>query len=907
MSARDVAAVDHLNSLHRPQKSGDKKNSVKNEMPLSSEKRSPFHTSLPTSPIKDGRSDGDTLRRAMARHQASLSRPASPPQSQNDDLPPRRHPSYSRLAPMSSPVLDRRTNVSHSMRGDGYRTSTSHIMRGDGYRTVATTGTTSSARMKTRDTPGLEGTKSSLRNSQTLLNKLNYKPPSANPHSSSDSSGSPDDSSNLSASSYPYLSNSTYSLPRNHRLYKSNRHFAASLRESQESLLSSSRESLVPETRESLLRRYPSSSLRSTPASSPDRYSERPSSRHGSVCSNKSRESSPNRLKSSQERFAYTLQTSFSQNSFPSEHSLHMDSEAAFQISSRKHNLRSSCDYDPPHSHLSSAKSSRNNSPLRRRTQGYFDTEPLVNRRSEPVSPAYSLRSSRAASPADSWSSGADISVLSRTLIKRRSSRVNSPTNSTFSRTNSQRSSRATSPALRIQSVSSESEREGIACLPPQDEYLRQHRAITKAGSVRSSRAASPAEKTTDANHKEITNIDSEIHDLVSHQESKANPIAKVIYVRETFKVVPVATKSSTPRQSIADGTKVVDTDVLAKCQLVEPGSEETLLGLNTPQDGACSGSGSHGEVILEEGEERNQLPKLERVDEDQMCNESLNQTDENKVYHRRLKSVDIDDQEDTRSVGTQESGSSNKIDKATTVDLSLEGINNIEELLESLSRRVRNVEQIDRDFERVENVVDNDDSARAESVVSLGSSASSRIREDEQEGVLGGENDSLIRRQSVIIEGLTLETEELRKKCQVMEEELVTPVVEDLSQKLEQVEEKLEETETYCYQVVEENVELKSEIEALESEISEVQDTFRDKDAKEFKKVKWELENLSKTCRNLQIKLGKAQAKASRLRQEKEEIEDEQREQREQTLWKTSAVAAVAALAAYQLLSRYK
>ena len=134
-----------------------------------------------------------------------------------------------------------------------------------------------------------------------------------------------------------------------------------------------------------------------------------------------------------------------------------------------------------------------------------------------------------------------------------------------------------------------------------------------------------------------------------------------------------------------------------------------------------------------------------------------------------------------------------------------------------------------------------------------------------------------------------------------------MTPVVEDLSQKLEQVEGKLEETENYCYQVVEENVELKSDMEALESEITEVQDTFRDKDAKEFKKVKWELENLSKTCRNLQIKLGKAQAKASRLRQEKEMIEDEQREQREQNLWKTSAVVAVAALAAYQLISRFK
>ena len=167
---------------------------------------------------------------------------------------------------MSSPVLDRRTSASHSMRRDGYRT-------------VAATGTTSSARMKTRDTPGLEGTKSSLRNSKTLLNKLDYNSsPTANQLSASDSLVH-DDIPSLSTSSYPYLSNSTYSLPRNHRLYKSNIHFAASLRESQESLLSSSRESLVPETRESLLRRYPSSSLRSTPASSPDRYSEKTSSR----------------------------------------------------------------------------------------------------------------------------------------------------------------------------------------------------------------------------------------------------------------------------------------------------------------------------------------------------------------------------------------------------------------------------------------------------------------------------------------------------------------------------------------------------------------------------------------------------------------------------------------------------
>ena len=130
------------------------------------------------------------------------------------------------------------------------------------------------------------------------------------------------------------------------------------------------------------------------------------------------------------------------------------------------------------------------------------------------------------------------------------------------------------------------------------------------------------------------------------------------------------------------------------------------------------------------------------------------------------------------------------------------------------------------------------------------------------------------------------------------------TSVVEEVQSKLVKMEGKLEETENYCYQVVEENVELKSEIETLESEISEVQDTFRDKDAKEFKKTKWELENLSKTCRNLQLKLGKAQARASRLRQEKEEIEEQQREQK---LWKTTAVMAAAALAVMHLVNKYK
>lgn len=271
------------------------------------------------------------------------------------------------------------------------------------------------------------------------------------------------------------------------------------------------------------------------------------------------------------------------------------------------------------------------------------------------------------------------------------------------------------------------------------------------------------------------------------------------------------------------------------------------------------------------------------------------------------------------------------KVDKAVSVDLceedrlsacsglstgqavDLVGItrNDIQVLLESLTKRVRDIETAGRRGRSGDQ--DIADSGRAESIISGASSVSSRGRASGHKKKAGAEveceydpeTQSTLRRQSVIIEGLTMETEELRRKCLVLEEVGTgTPLVDDLTQKLELVENRLEESETYCYQVIEENVEMKTEMEVLEAEIAEVQDTFRDKDAKEFKKTKWELENLGKTCRNLQLKLGKAQAKANRLRQEKEEAEDVAREQ---MIWKTTLLVATAALATYTVLSRLK
>jgi len=264
----------------------------------------------------------------------------------------------------------------------------------------------------------------------------------------------------------------------------------------------------------------------------------------------------------------------------------------------------------------------------------------------------------------------------------------------------------------------------------------------------------------------------------------------------------------------------------------------------------------------------------------------------------------------------------SQKVDKAVSVDLeedrrSLASISrsDIQGMLESLTQRVRDIEgeRASRSGARSSagEAAEVADSGRAESIVSGASSTASgrtrarRVTDDD--GVkYDPETQSTLRRQSVIIEGLTMETEELRKKCGQLEEEVGggTPLVEDLTTKLQQVEGRLEESESYCYQVIEENVEMKSEMESLEAEIAEVSDTFRDKDAKEFKKTKWELENLGKTCRNLQLKLGKAQAKAARLRQEKEDAEEVAREQ---MVWKTTALVAAAAMATYAILTRIK
>ena len=99
----------------------------------------------------------------------------------------------------------------------------------------------------------------------------------------------------------------------------------------------------------------------------------------------------------------------------------------------------------------------------------------------------------------------------------------------------------------------------------------------------------------------------------------------------------------------------------------------------------------------------------------------------------------------------------------------------------------------------------DLDDSARAESIISGTSTSSFRspaATAQDSRDLDVGDASSTIRRQSVIIEGLSLETEELKKKIIKYEEEASSlPVLSDLQGKLNSVETKLEETETFAYQ----------------------------------------------------------------------------------------------------------
>jgi len=750
MSIQDVAAVDHLNSLRQRTKKTERQG------------RSPYHASLPASPTRNRKLDGEALRRSMAKYQASLSRPESPQRHGCSDNLPTISKYYSsssvRKRDVGSPIfsaegygtiLERRhpSEQTEDFFTDRKQSVNSLASR-QGFRTVTATGMKSSARICKQEESGL--------------------------------AESPEYESYINRTNYPYLARSSYSLPRSHRQ--------------------------PPSSRESPFREL-----------FPDDVYESPSfkSKHRNPTQQQTNKNNPENY-TNHHLDAHQLEDdgSFRLSSFPPENDLPQprikNREIKLERSKSFHNQRVSC-------------------------------------LSIPTSPMNSQRSSRATSPSNHVLKGPEIRIRSGKFFSRRSSRTGSPSSSNQSSqagspSNSQRSSRATSPSSQIGRSKSFNIQTPI-------NYVHNKTSSSARSSQRSSRAPSPSGS-------------NDLERRITVKDVQSGDLSEVIYVRETFKVVPASPYNNV---NIGVAEKPHEVEVakdIPGCEFIPLDTEEKHFIINSP---------------------------AKRFDEDVVHmneNRVLNQTDESKVNQQKrfdwyLPNAQRFAEYDEISIdGTDVTG-----------DLEHDDIDTLQELLESISFKLKECKD-----------QENSDSARADSVSSIASEVDT-LREKENKIENDGDKHSLVRRQSVIIQGLTLETDELRKRCQKLEEDMKTPVVEDLSLKLEKAEGKLEETENYCYQVVEENVELKSEIETLELEISEVQDTFRDKDAKEFKRVKRELEHLTKTCRNLQIKLGKAQAKASRLRQEKEEIE----ENNDQSLWKTTAVMAVTAVAAYQLFSRLK
>ncbi|KAG7162848.1 SOGA3-like [Homarus americanus] len=104
-------------------------------------------------------------------------------------------------------------------------------------------------------------------------------------------------------------------------------------------------------------------------------------------------------------------------------------------------------------------------------------------------------------------------------------------------------------------------------------------------------------------------------------------------------------------------------------------------------------------------------------------------------------------------------------------------------------------------------------------------------------------------------------------------------PLPKDVEKTMEDLRSKLQAAEQLCEELMDENEDYKKEIRALEDEIEEMQDNFREEQADEYRDLKRELEQTAKNCRVLQFKLKKAERRSDHLERDKGEIEDKLKE----------------------------
>ncbi|XP_071538897.1 uncharacterized protein [Panulirus ornatus] len=104
-------------------------------------------------------------------------------------------------------------------------------------------------------------------------------------------------------------------------------------------------------------------------------------------------------------------------------------------------------------------------------------------------------------------------------------------------------------------------------------------------------------------------------------------------------------------------------------------------------------------------------------------------------------------------------------------------------------------------------------------------------------------------------------------------------PLPKDVEKTMEDLRSKLQAAEQLCEELMDENEDYKKEIRALEEEIEEMQDNFREEQADEYRDLKRELEQTAKNCRVLQFKLKKAERRSDVLERDKGEIEEKLKE----------------------------
>lgn len=90
-----------------------------------------------------------------------------------------------------------------------------------------------------------------------------------------------------------------------------------------------------------------------------------------------------------------------------------------------------------------------------------------------------------------------------------------------------------------------------------------------------------------------------------------------------------------------------------------------------------------------------------------------------------------------------------------------------------------------------------------------------------------------------------------------------------------DEAEEKLSGKEKLMEDMMEENEQLKQEINELKAEMEEMYDSFRDQEAEEFRELQKELEYTAKNCRILQFKLRKMERKTEQVEKDKAQYED--------------------------------